>query len=86
MSNFAMGGIRSPLEKSIAKLDLILKRGRRGEPFRGMENSRSLRYVNLWPQPIQNPPPIWIPGAGSIETWDFCAELGYNWLPFVQRI
>jgi alkanesulfonate monooxygenase SsuD/methylene tetrahydromethanopterin reductase-like flavin-dependent oxidoreductase (luciferase family) len=36
--------------------------------------------VNLWPQPIQKPhPPIWIPGLGSIETWDFCIERGYNY-------
>ena len=38
-----------------------------------------LRYVNLWPRPIQNPPPIWIPGGGSVETWDFAAEHGYNY-------
>src|ERR671930_350938 len=29
-----------------------------------------LRYVNIWPRPLQQPhPPIWIPGGGSIETW-----------------
>jgi alkanesulfonate monooxygenase SsuD/methylene tetrahydromethanopterin reductase-like flavin-dependent oxidoreductase (luciferase family) len=38
-----------------------------------------LRYVNLWPRPIQDPPPIWIPGGGSVETWDFCAEHRYNY-------
>ncbi|MGE0858886.1 MAG: LLM class flavin-dependent oxidoreductase [Gammaproteobacteria bacterium] len=38
-----------------------------------------LRYVNLWPRPIQTPPPIWIPGGGSLETWDFCAEHKYNY-------
>jgi alkanesulfonate monooxygenase SsuD/methylene tetrahydromethanopterin reductase-like flavin-dependent oxidoreductase (luciferase family) len=38
-----------------------------------------MRYVNLWPRPIQKPPPIWIPGGGSIETWDFCAEHRYNY-------
>ena len=37
------------------------------------------RYVNLWPRPIQTPPPIWIPGGGSLETWDFCAEQHYNY-------
>ena len=37
------------------------------------------RYVNLWPRPIQKPPPIWIPGGGSLETWDFCAENKYNY-------
>lgn len=38
-----------------------------------------LRYVNLWPRPLQKLPPIWIPGGGSIETWDFCAEHRYNY-------
>jgi alkanesulfonate monooxygenase SsuD/methylene tetrahydromethanopterin reductase-like flavin-dependent oxidoreductase (luciferase family) len=37
-----------------------------------------LRYVNLWPRPIQQPhPPIWIPGGGSLETWAWCVEKGY---------
>src|SRR6266849_3305815 len=37
-----------------------------------------LRYVNLWPRPIQRPhPPIWIPGGGSIETWGWCVERNY---------
>jgi alkanesulfonate monooxygenase SsuD/methylene tetrahydromethanopterin reductase-like flavin-dependent oxidoreductase (luciferase family) len=37
-----------------------------------------LRYVNLWPRPIQRPhPPIWIPGGGSLETWGWCLEKGY---------
>jgi alkanesulfonate monooxygenase SsuD/methylene tetrahydromethanopterin reductase-like flavin-dependent oxidoreductase (luciferase family) len=37
-----------------------------------------LRYVNIWPRPIQKPhPPIWIPGGGSIETWQWCLEKGY---------
>ena len=39
-----------------------------------------LRYVNLWPRPLQQPhPPVWIPGSGSIETWDFCAEYDYQY-------
>ncbi len=36
------------------------------------------RYVNVWPRPIQKPhPPIWIPGGGSVETWQWCAERDY---------
>jgi alkanesulfonate monooxygenase SsuD/methylene tetrahydromethanopterin reductase-like flavin-dependent oxidoreductase (luciferase family) len=38
-----------------------------------------MRHVNLWPRPIQQPPPIWIPGGGSVETWDFCATHQYNY-------
>ena len=34
----------------------------------------------LWPKPIQKPhPPIYIPGGGSIETWDFCVDNDYNY-------
>jgi alkanesulfonate monooxygenase SsuD/methylene tetrahydromethanopterin reductase-like flavin-dependent oxidoreductase (luciferase family) len=44
--------------------------------FNGRFNQQ--RYVNIWPRPIQRPhPPIWIPGGGSIETWQWCAEMDY---------
>jgi alkanesulfonate monooxygenase SsuD/methylene tetrahydromethanopterin reductase-like flavin-dependent oxidoreductase (luciferase family) len=37
-----------------------------------------IRYMNPWPRPLQDPhPPIWIPGGGSIETWEWCADMGY---------
>ena len=36
--------------------------------------------MNIWPKPIQQPhPPIYIPGGGSIETWDFCLDYDYNY-------
>jgi alkanesulfonate monooxygenase SsuD/methylene tetrahydromethanopterin reductase-like flavin-dependent oxidoreductase (luciferase family) len=39
-----------------------------------------LRYANCWPKPIQKPyPPIFIPGGGSVETYDFCIENNYNY-------
>jgi alkanesulfonate monooxygenase SsuD/methylene tetrahydromethanopterin reductase-like flavin-dependent oxidoreductase (luciferase family) len=43
-----------------------------------------LRYVNPWPRPVQDDIPIWIPGSGSVETWevvnahDYC----YGYLSF----
>jgi alkanesulfonate monooxygenase SsuD/methylene tetrahydromethanopterin reductase-like flavin-dependent oxidoreductase (luciferase family) len=44
--------------------------------FNGKFNQN--RYVNPWPRPLQQPnPPIWIPGGGSIETWEWCADMGY---------
>jgi alkanesulfonate monooxygenase SsuD/methylene tetrahydromethanopterin reductase-like flavin-dependent oxidoreductase (luciferase family) len=44
--------------------------------FNGRFNQQ--RYVNIWPRPVQRPhPPIWIPGGGSIETWQWCAEKDY---------
>ena len=37
-----------------------------------------LRYLNPWPTPLQKPhPPIWIPGGGSVETWQWCAQMDY---------
>ncbi|HYB98044.1 MAG TPA: LLM class flavin-dependent oxidoreductase [Candidatus Limnocylindrales bacterium] len=60
--------------------DLVLKAWAEREPFAFNGKYTKLRYVNVWPQPIQKPhPPIWIPGLGSIETWDFCAQHGYNY-------
>ena len=44
--------------------------------FNGRYNQQ--RYVNIWPRPVQSPhPPIWIPGGGSVETWQWCAEMDY---------
>ena len=60
--------------------DLIIKAWTEREPFAWNGKYTKLRYVNLWPQPIQKPhPPIWIPGLGSIETWDFCVDHDYNY-------
>ncbi len=42
--------------------------------FNGRDNQQ--RYVNIWPRPVQKPhPPVWIPGGGSIETWQWCAKM-----------
>ena len=42
--------------------------------FNGRYNQQ--RYVNIWPQPVQKPhPPVWLPGGGSIETWQWCAKM-----------
>src|SRR5437867_1548651 len=31
--------------------------------------------VNLWPRPIQQPhPPVWVPGSGSVTTFDFAVD------------
>jgi hypothetical protein len=50
------------------------------EPFAFDGKYTQLRWVNCWPKPIQKPhPPIYIPGGGSIETWDFCLDYDYNY-------
>ena len=59
---------------------LIIKAWTEDEPFSFDGKYNQLRYVNCWPKPIQKPhPPIYIPGGGSIETWDFCLEHDYNY-------
>jgi alkanesulfonate monooxygenase SsuD/methylene tetrahydromethanopterin reductase-like flavin-dependent oxidoreductase (luciferase family) len=58
--------------------DLVLRAWTDPEPFAWNGRFQKLRYVNVWPRPVQKPhPPIWIPGGGSIETWAWCAERDY---------
>lgn len=58
--------------------DLIMKAWSAEETFAFNGRFNQLRYVNVWPRPVQRPhPPVWIPGGGSIETWRWCAELDY---------
>ena len=55
--------------------DLILQAWTRDDIFAFNGKYTQLRYVNMWPKPIQKPhPPVWIPGSGSISTWDFVAQ------------
>jgi len=56
---------------------LILKSWAELEPFAFNGKYTKLRYVNLWPKPIQPKFPIWVPGSGSVETWDLCIENDY---------
>lgn len=58
--------------------DLILKAWTAKEPFAFNGQYNKQRYVNVWPRPVQRPhPPIWIPGGGSIDTWEWCARMDY---------
>jgi len=58
--------------------DLILKAWQEPDTFTWNGRYHKLRYVNPWPRPLQKPhPPIWIPGGGSVETWQWCAERDY---------
>jgi alkanesulfonate monooxygenase SsuD/methylene tetrahydromethanopterin reductase-like flavin-dependent oxidoreductase (luciferase family) len=56
-------------------VDLILRAWKSDAPFAFNGRFTKLRYVNPWPRPIQQPhPPVWIPGGGSVETWEWCAR------------
>ena len=58
--------------------DLIIQAWTRREPFAFNGKFSKLRYVNIWPRPLQQPhPPVWIPGSGSLETWDWVLERDY---------
>jgi len=58
--------------------DLVMKAWQEPEPFTWNGRFNQLRYVNIWPRPVQDPhPPVWIPGGGSVETWQWCAEQDY---------
>ena len=47
------------------------------EPFAFNGKYTKLRYVNVWPRPVQKRPPIWVPGSGSVETWDLTLKNDY---------
>jgi alkanesulfonate monooxygenase SsuD/methylene tetrahydromethanopterin reductase-like flavin-dependent oxidoreductase (luciferase family) len=58
--------------------DLITRAWTAEKPFSFRGRFNDQRYVNPWPRPIQKPhPPIWVPGGGSIETWEWCARMDY---------
>jgi len=79
--NYAVGVNPATLRERYQEAhDLIKKAWAEPDVFAWNGKFHKLRYVNIWPRPIQYPaPPIWIPGGGSIETWDFCAENNYNY-------
>ncbi|MEC9310088.1 MAG: LLM class flavin-dependent oxidoreductase [Chloroflexota bacterium] len=58
--------------------DLIMKAWTERDPFIFNGKYNQLRYVNIWPRPLQQPhPPVWIPGSGSLETWDWVLDRNY---------
>jgi alkanesulfonate monooxygenase SsuD/methylene tetrahydromethanopterin reductase-like flavin-dependent oxidoreductase (luciferase family) len=62
-------------------LDLIVKAWTHPGPFLWNSRHYFFRHVNPWPRPLQQPhPPIWIPGAGSLETVEFVAQRRYAYM------
>ena len=76
---FSYGQVPIQLRERHAEAnDLIIQAWTRREPFAFNGKFSKLRYVNIWPRPIQQPhPPVWIPGSGSLETWDWVLERDY---------
>ena len=79
-TNYAYGSNPAQLRDKYAEAaDLIVKAWTEPEMFTWDGRFFQLRYVNIWPRPIQQPPPIWVPGAGSIGTWEWCLRRDYNY-------
>ena len=76
---FAYGQNPSQLrERYYEAHDLVMKAWQHPDTFAFNGRYNQQRYVNIWPRPIQRPhPPVWIPGGGSIETWQWCAQMDY---------
>tara|TARA_R110002096_G_scaffold198195_1_gene381919 strand:- start:748 stop:2016 length:1269 start_codon:yes stop_codon:yes gene_type:complete len=76
---FAFGQNPSMLRQRYMEAhDLIVKAWTEPDTFAFNGRFNQQRYVNVWPRPIQQPhPPIWVPGGGSVETWQWCAEMDY---------
>jgi alkanesulfonate monooxygenase SsuD/methylene tetrahydromethanopterin reductase-like flavin-dependent oxidoreductase (luciferase family) len=73
---FAYGQSPATLrEKYREGVGLVLRAWREPEMFSFNGKYTQLRYVNVWPRPVQKPhPPVWVPGGASVETWDWCVE------------
>ena len=65
-------------ERYLEAHDLVMRAWTEKDTFAFNGRYNQQRYVNIWPRPVQQPhPPVWIPGGGSIETWQWCAEMDY---------
>ncbi len=61
--------------------EIIMRAWTEPGPFEHYGEHYKLRYVNCWPKPLQKPhPPIWIPGAGSLETMEYVAKRRYAYM------
>ena len=65
-------------ERYLEAHDLVMRAWTEKETFAFNGRYNQQRYVKIWPRPVQQPhPPVWIPGGGSVETWQWCAEMDY---------
>ena len=80
-TNYCYGQIPALTREKYAEAhEMIIRAWTEREPFAFNGRYNKLRYVNIWPRPIQQPhPPIHIPGGGSVETYDFCIENDYSY-------
>ncbi len=61
--------------------DVIVKSWTEPGPFEWQGKHFHIPYVNPWPRPLQQPhPPIWLPGAASLETIEAAAKRRYTFM------
>lgn len=59
-------------------IDLVVRSWTDDGPFNHEGPCYPLRYVNVWPKPVQTPhPQVWVPGSRSIESMEEVAKRGY---------
>ena len=78
-ANFAYGQVPATLRERYYEAHELIKRAwTEPEPFAFNGKYTQIRYVNIWPRPVQQPhPPVWIPGGSSVETWAWTVEQDY---------
>lgn len=85
-TNFAYGiDPATTRDRYLEGVELVKRGWTSQEVFSFNGRYTKLRYVNPWPKPLQRPhPPIWAPGSGSLETFDFAVEqdIPYCFLSF----
>ena len=86
-TNFCYGETPAPMrEKYPEAHELIIRAWTAKDMFGFNGKFTQLRYVNLWPQPLQQPhPPIWVPGGGSKRPGNSVAkhDYQYSFLSFI---
>jgi alkanesulfonate monooxygenase SsuD/methylene tetrahydromethanopterin reductase-like flavin-dependent oxidoreductase (luciferase family) len=61
--------------------DLIMRSWTEPGPFEHQGKHFHVPYVNPWPRPMQQPhPPVWLPGAASVETITAAAKHRYTFM------
>lgn len=69
-------------ERFLEACDLILRAWTEPGPFAYDGKHYQLRYVNVWPKPLQKPHPrIFVPSTGSVETIEWATQHRY---PFIR--
>ena len=78
-TTFCYGAVPATLRDKYQEAhDLIIQAWTRPEVFAFNGKYTQLRYVNIWPRPVQKPhPPVWVPGGGSVETWEWVTQRDY---------